>query len=179
MRPEVTRRLRDFYQNQEQQLPISDERKEQLKRGKTLLMKKMLFQILVDLHEVTSKLPQTKSEKIFAETFSPRIGKIVEQVEDENCIDLNKIWDQFCQLHADLAEQTKNKSWLLKMEEISPKLAEMKDTMIPIPGVFENDQPVMIKSVCAEVKILPTKTKPKKFSFVGSNGVKSLGDKGG
>ncbi|XP_003376564.1 putative FATC domain protein [Trichinella spiralis] len=91
MRPEVTRRLRDFYQNQEQQLPISDERKEQLKRGKTLLMKKML--------------------------------------------------------HADLAEQTKNKSWLLKMEEISPKLAEMKDTMIPIPGVFENDQPVMIKSV--------------------------------
>ncbi|KRY48086.1 Serine/threonine-protein kinase smg-1 [Trichinella britovi] len=91
MRPEVARRLRDFYQNQEQQLPISDERKEQLKRGKTLLMKKML--------------------------------------------------------HADLAEQTKNKSWLLKMEEISPKLAEMKDTMIPIPGVFENDQPVMIKSV--------------------------------
>ncbi|KRY22649.1 Serine/threonine-protein kinase SMG1 [Trichinella patagoniensis] len=172
MRPEVARRLRDFYQNQEQQLPISDERKEQLKRGKTLLMKKMLFQILVDLHEVTSKLPQTKSEKIFSETFSPRIGKIVEQVEDENCIDLNKIWDQFCQLHADLAEQTKNKSWLLKMEEISPKLAEMKDTMIPIPGVFENDQPVMIKSVCAEVKILPTKTKPKKFSFVGSNGVK-------
>ncbi|KRY48088.1 Serine/threonine-protein kinase SMG1 [Trichinella britovi] len=172
MRPEVARRLRDFYQNQEQQLPISDERKEQLKRGKTLLMKKMLFQILVDLHEVTSKLPQTKSEKIFSETFSPRIGKIVEQVEDENCIDLNKIWDEFCQLHADLAEQTKNKSWLLKMEEISPKLAEMKDTMIPIPGVFENDQPVMIKSVCAEVKILPTKTKPKKFSFVGSNGVK-------
>ncbi|KAL1239087.1 Serine/threonine-protein kinase [Trichinella pseudospiralis] len=190
MRPEVSRRLRIFYQNheqhekqeqqqqqqqqqhQEEQLPISDERKEQLKRGKTLLMKKMLFQILVDLHEVTSQPPQTKSEAAFAETFSPRIGKIVEQVEDENCIDLHKIWDQFCQLHADLAEQTQNKSWQLKMEEISPKLAEMHDTMIPVPGVFENDQPVMIKTVCAEVKILPTKTKPKKFSFVGSNGVK-------
>ena len=47
-----------------------------------------------------------------------------------------------------------------------------EDTCVPMPGVGCEQQvvSVRIQSVENHVVILPTKTKPKKFIFVGSNG---------
>lgn len=56
----------------------------------------------------------------------------------------------------------------LIMDQISPKLAMIKSSTIPIPG--KDGQFCTIHSIAPSVIILPTKTKPKKLFFIGSNG---------
>jgi PI-3-kinase-related kinase SMG-1 len=60
----------------------------------------------------------------------------------------------------------------LKMSDISPVLANLQNTNISMPGVqpsHDNDA-VYIQSVDEIIHILPTKTKPKKLAFYGSDG---------
>ena len=81
---------------------------------------------------------------------------------------------------------------VLKLDDVSPALKLMKgairrnfnckcdliiyhfpsDTKIPMPGVNDSKQVVtlFIKYVENAIIVLPTKTKPKKFVFVGTNG---------
>ena len=54
------------------------------------------------------------------------------------------------------------------MDQISPKLAQIKASTIPLPGK-DGDQ-CTIYAIAPSVTILPTKTKPKKLYFYGSNG---------
>lgn len=56
------------------------------------------------------------------------------------------------------------------MEHISPVLASLKNTVIPMPGINKPSGVVTIQSVHHVVHILPTKTKPKKLAFIGSDG---------
>ena len=62
---------------------------------------------------------------------------------------------------------SKRSSYSLKMSDISPALAALKNTSIAMPGV---EQYITIASVHNQVTVLPTKTKPKKLVFRGSDG---------
>lgn len=62
---------------------------------------------------------------------------------------------------------SKRSSYVLKMSDISPALAALKNTCIAMPGV---EQYITIASVLNQVSVLPTKTKPKKLVFLGSDG---------
>jgi PI-3-kinase-related kinase SMG-1 len=55
----------------------------------------------------------------------------------------------------------------MKLNNIFPS-----DTKIPMPGVNDSKQvpTLFIKYVENVIIVLPTKTKPKKFVFVGTNG---------
>ena len=48
-----------------------------------------------------------------------------------------------------------------------PALANLNGTVLPMPGV---DGDVTITSINNTVHVLPTKTKPKKFVFMGCDG---------
>lgn len=63
----------------------------------------------------------------------------------------------------------KRASYLLRLEEISPCLASMTNTEIALPGEVSDRDAVTIHSVGSTITILPTKTKPKKFIFLGSD----------
>ena len=70
------------------------------------------------------------------------------------------------------------------LKDVSPRLAAMRDTSIPMPGVGGSlDSPaaagladgsgsgaVTIAGFKHEVTVLPTKTRPKKLSILGSDG---------
>jgi len=60
------------------------------------------------------------------------------------------------------------------MKDLSSVLASFTNTCIPLPGaVAKSDrQPITLQSVHPTVQILPTKTKPKKMAFLGSDGQK-------
>lgn len=60
----------------------------------------------------------------------------------------------------------------LKMQDISPILSTIRNTVIVMPGLASSAKAkvVTIKSVMNHVSILPTKTKPKKIVFHGSDG---------
>lgn len=58
------------------------------------------------------------------------------------------------------------------MSEISPVLSELSKSSIPIPGQENTDysEVITIDRVLKNVLVLPTKTKPKKIAFIGSEG---------
>lgn len=65
------------------------------------------------------------------------------------------------------ARATKRTSYALKMSDVSPGLAVLKDTQIAMPGVKTL---LTIAGVHNHIAVLPTKTKPKKLVFQGSDG---------
>ena len=61
----------------------------------------------------------------------------------------------------------------LTLTDISPKLAQTKSSFICMPGVtasINNLESVSIESFIDDVMILPTKTRPKKFTVRGYDG---------
>lgn len=64
----------------------------------------------------------------------------------------------------------KRASYLLHLDEISPRLVSMTTTEMALPGEVSASDAVTIQSVGNTITILPTKTKPKKLFFLGSDG---------
>lgn len=64
----------------------------------------------------------------------------------------------------------KRASYLLHLDEISPRLVSMTTTEMALPGEVAASGAVTIQSVGSTITILPTKTKPKKLLFLGSDG---------
>ena len=59
----------------------------------------------------------------------------------------------------------------ISLHEVSPHLAAITSSCITMPGLeSRGDSPVTLESIDLEVSILPTKTKPKKISMIGSDG---------
>ncbi|VDO99149.1 unnamed protein product [Soboliphyme baturini] len=71
-----------------------------------------------------------------------------------------------------LQRNNRKNNWILRMKQISPLLAELRNTDIPIPGIGGSDTPVTIYGIDEGTTILPTKTRPKKLSFIGNDGKK-------
>lgn len=56
----------------------------------------------------------------------------------------------------------------LAMSTISPRLAALKNTLLPVPG----QNRTTVAAVASTVTLLPTKSKPKKFALIGDDGVR-------
>lgn len=80
----------------------------------------------------------------------------------------NEAWQAIKTLQSKLQTRAaKRTSICLSMEDISPALARLNSTKISMPGVRSH---VNVQSIENNVAVLPTKTKPKKLVFNGSNG---------
>ena len=63
------------------------------------------------------------------------------------------------------------KSAVLKLAEISPALSSLRSTEIMMPGdLGGREHSVQIARFEGNMVVLPTKTKPKKFSLIGTDG---------
>jgi serine/threonine-protein kinase SMG1 len=147
-----------------------------------LLMRPLIF-VLERLHEWTSKAPETNNEKSFQEKFSHIIDTSIGEMKRP--FDANEplaAFNKFKSLYQLIQQRVhKRMSHTLKMSDISPILANLQNTQISMPGLIppssstsssvgsDNDA-VYIQSVDDTVQILPTKTKPKKLAFYGSDG---------
>lgn len=81
-------------------------------------------------------------------------------------------WQPFKQLQVTLQQRAqKRTAYTLKMCDISPALAGLKNTVIAMPGITSSPGKIItISAVDNNVAILPTKTKPKKLVFHGCDG---------
>ncbi|XP_034948666.1 serine/threonine-protein kinase SMG1 isoform X2 [Chelonus insularis] len=153
---------------------LTSEEKEQLIVEKNRIILKPIVFVLENLWVITSVPAETPHEKFFQEKFGPYIEEVIKRLKNPK----NPTRPQFLlislkQLEAKLAQRiNKRGTYTLSMKDISPVLANMKDTQIAMPGVLatDRDRIVTIKSVDNNVQILPTKTKPKKLIFHGSDG---------
>jgi PI-3-kinase-related kinase SMG-1 len=137
-----------------------------------LLMRPLIF-VLEQLHSMTSRPAETNHEKIFQDNFLENIRQTIANLKEP--FDISKSssgWHYFKSLFMTIQAKTvKRASYCLKMSDISPILANLKNTAISMPGIENKGKSsIFIKSVDNLVFILPTKTKPKKLVFNGSDG---------
>lgn len=126
-----------------------------------------------EIKQVTvDQYPETPYEKWFQSTFSQQIVSLVTTLKDaENltrpqCI-LQVAQRLLAKLQKKSHEISSGKSQLV-MDIISPVLSSMSNTVVPVPGL--RTQGVVISKIGKTITVLHTKTKPKRVTFVGSDG---------
>ncbi|KAK5642069.1 hypothetical protein RI129_008236 [Pyrocoelia pectoralis] len=133
-----------------------------------IIMKPIIF-ILEQLQLVTSVEPETPHEKQFQERYTPVIKDVLEKLKNPDYPDKpQESWQPLKLLQSKFQQKAHKRT--LKMHDISPLLANLKDTVIAMPGLTSIKTQVTISSVSNHVSILPTKTKPKKLMFTVPTG---------
>ncbi|XP_050301026.1 serine/threonine-protein kinase SMG1 [Anthonomus grandis grandis] len=152
---------------------LSKEEKASLIFEKHRIIIKPIVYVLEQLNDVTSVEPETPHEKQFQEKYQEDIKAVIEKLKNpqspehpqDSLSPLKQLQKKFQQ------KFHKRASYSLKMQDISPVLHSVKDTLIAMPGIATNEKKtVTISHVSNVVSILPTKTKPKKLIFYGSDG---------
>ncbi|VDM60756.1 unnamed protein product [Angiostrongylus costaricensis] len=126
----------------------------------------IVYRILDDLYERTClREPTTQNERMFVQAYGEKLQSVFEQSR-ANRKSAEKSWAPFKHVHAEIYEMS------FHTHQISPILSELSKSRIPIPGQenMEYSEVVTIDRVLKNVLILPTKTRPKKIAFVGSEG---------
>ncbi|KAK0144339.1 Serine/threonine-protein kinase SMG1 [Merluccius polli] len=115
---------------------------------------------------------ETPHETWFQQTYKDAISSALERLRSpHNPAIPASSWAPFKQIMLSLQQRAqKRASYLLHLNEISPRLASMAATEIAMPGEVSATDAVTIQSVGNTITILPTKTKPKKLFFLGSDG---------
>lgn len=162
-----------------------DENKRNVLAEKYRVIVRPILFVIERLNEATSVRAETANELAFQERFSTAIQETIQSLKEPLNFGNTSPdgWIKFKQLYTVLQQRSqKRSSSQYKMNDISPVLAQMKNTVISMPGI-ENHQNrsrsdgdqnrwIYIRSVDNFVQILPTKTKPKKLAFYGSDGRK-------
>ncbi|XP_017064765.1 serine/threonine-protein kinase Smg1 isoform X2 [Drosophila eugracilis] len=131
-------------------------------------------QLLADLEALaalTARPAETTYERSFRKRFDAPIRATVDALRTRR---YPEAWDKLKQLYHILqANMIRGTGSTLKMQTLSPVLCGIGRMRISMPGLdahgSDQDQ-VYIESVEGSVCVLPTKTKPKKVAFYGSNG---------
>lgn len=153
---------------------LSSEDKDKLIKEKHRIIFEPIVFVLEQLQQMTSAKPETPHEVSFQTKFESLIIDVIDKLKNPaNPEKPQESWAPLKQLQIKLQQKVNRRtSYILKMSDISPVLAELKNTVITMPGVHTNQRAVRItiKSVENNVAILPTKTRPKKLVFYGSDG---------
>ncbi|XP_069762352.1 serine/threonine-protein kinase SMG1 isoform X4 [Narcine bancroftii] len=148
-----------------------DEKMAIMREKHTALMKPVVF-ALEHVCSITSAPAETPHEKWFQDTYGEPINNALDKLKTpSNPANPSSSWLPFKQIMLNLQQRAqKRTSYLLHLEEISPRMAAMSNTEIALPGEISARDAVTIQSVGNSITILPTKTKPKKLMFLGSDG---------
>lgn len=144
-----------------------------------ILMRPIVF-VIERLHEVTAQQPETANEQAFQERYRMIIDETIAALKQPLSFEQfpQEGWQKFRQLYSVFQQRAQKRSACnLRMTDISPILAELMNTVISMPGIEHSSshtsshrRPIHIRSMDNVVHILPTKTKPKKLAFHGSDG---------
>ncbi|XP_028842210.1 serine/threonine-protein kinase SMG1 isoform X2 [Denticeps clupeoides] len=135
------------------------------------LMRPVVF-ALEHVRSITAAPAETPHETWFQETYGEAIHSALERLRNPlNPANPASSWVPFKQIMLSLQQRAqKRASYLLRLDEISPRLAAMANTEMALPGEVSATNAVTIQSMGNTITILPTKTKPKKLYFLGSDG---------
>ncbi|CAH4033017.1 unnamed protein product [Pieris brassicae] len=152
---------------------VAEEKEKLIQEKHRIIFEPIVF-VLEQLHQITSVKPETPHEISFQTKFQSTIVEVIDKVKNPSNPDKpQESWAPLKQFQFKLQQKVnKRTSYFLKMSDISPVLSELKDTVITMPGLHTNQRTVRITIKCIEnnVAILPTKTRPKKLVFYGSDG---------
>uniref|UniRef100_A0A667Z9R8 non-specific serine/threonine protein kinase n=1 Tax=Myripristis murdjan TaxID=586833 RepID=A0A667Z9R8_9TELE len=148
-----------------------DEKIAIMREKHSALMRPVVF-ALDHVRSITGAPAETPHETWFQQTYGDAITSALERLRNpHNPANPASSWLPFKQIMLSLQQRAqKRASYLLHLDEISPRLASMTNTEMALPGEVSATDAVTIQSVGNTITILPTKTKPKKLFFQGSDG---------
>ncbi|XP_072224935.1 serine/threonine-protein kinase SMG1 isoform X3 [Leuresthes tenuis] len=148
-----------------------DEKIAIMREKHSALMRPVVF-ALDHVCSITSAPAETPHETWFQQTYGDAITSALERLKNPaNPANPASSWLPFKQIMMSLQQRAqKRASYLLHLDEISPRLVSMTTTEMALPGEASASDAVTIQSVGNTITILPTKTKPKKLLFLGSDG---------
>ncbi|KAM7372511.1 hypothetical protein PAMP_009675 [Pampus punctatissimus] len=148
-----------------------DEKIAIMREKHSALMRPVVF-ALDHVCSITAAPAETPHETWFQQTYGDAITSALERLRNpHNPANPASSWLPFKQIMISLQQRAqKRASYLLHLDEISPRLASMSTTEMALPGEVSASDTVTIQSVGNTITILPTKTKPKKLFFLGSDG---------
>ncbi|XP_029016036.1 serine/threonine-protein kinase SMG1 [Betta splendens] len=148
-----------------------DEKIAIMREKHSALMRPVVFS-LDHVCSITSAPAETPHETWFQQTYGDAITSALERLRNPtNPANPASSWQPFKQVMISLQQRAqKRASYLLHLDEISPRLASMTTTEMALPGEVSATDTVTIQNVGNTITILPTKTKPKKLFFLGSDG---------
>ncbi|XP_039860968.1 serine/threonine-protein kinase SMG1 isoform X2 [Simochromis diagramma] len=148
-----------------------DEKIAIMREKHSALMRPVVF-ALDHVCSITAAPAETPHESWFQQTYGDAITSALERLRNPvNPANPASSWLPFKQIMMSLQQRAqKRTSYLLHLDEISPRLVSMTTTEIALPGEASALDAVTIQSVGNTITILPTKTKPKKLFFLGSDG---------
>jgi serine/threonine-protein kinase mTOR len=87
---------------------------------------------------------------------------------------LNQAFDLYCKVYNKIEQKISSLS-IIHLENVSPKLLEMKNNDLAIPGLYKPNQPIVkIAGFASKLQVLYTKQKPRKLLIYGSDGKEYL-----
>ncbi|CCD67583.1 Serine/threonine-protein kinase smg-1 [Caenorhabditis elegans] len=141
---------------------------------RTQLLTRQIFDVLDELYQQTViEPPKSKNEEEFVTAFAEVLTNAFQESRISRTTSPEKSWIPFKNLIANFVHRNSKKGMqTFETEDISPYLASLSNSCVPMPGQesVEFDRVVSISRVARQVTILPTKTRPKKLGFVGSDG---------
>ncbi|KAG0313205.1 Serine/threonine-protein kinase smg1, partial [Dissophora globulifera] len=127
-----------------------------------------LLAIFENLYE-THASPETKHERWFVSTFGGRIQAALACLRSPNSWgNLFEGVMMMKEVYMDLGKELSG-TRVLQLSDLSPELASIRSSLIDIPSPHQGTG-VTIQSFEQQVVVIPTKTKPKKLTLVGSDG---------
>ncbi|XP_076000329.1 serine/threonine-protein kinase SMG1 isoform X2 [Genypterus blacodes] len=148
-----------------------DEKIAIMREKHSALMRPVVF-ALDHVCSITAAPAETPHETWFQQTYGDAIASALDRLRNpQNPANPANSWLPFKQIMLSLQQRAqKRASYLLHLDEISPRLASMTKTEMALPGEVSATDAVTIQRVGNTITILPTKTKPKKLFFLGSDG---------
>jgi PI-3-kinase-related kinase SMG-1 len=171
--PEIIKRVKKMEEEAkrlDKNTSLSDDEKRDLVKDKYFIIFKPLLYVFSKVEAIT-KNPESPTEVWFISKYGKLVDEMMQKIrEPSDFAKPREVWSLVDQLQGKIAAKLQKKS-LLKLADISPVLANLKDSSIPMPGQ-EDRKHLFVSQIEGTLTILHTKTKPKRFSLRGNDGKK-------
>ncbi|KAL2920081.1 hypothetical protein HK105_200147 [Polyrhizophydium stewartii] len=166
----VERLVADFQRIRSNKTLTSEARIQVMQRNAVSVMRPILFTMEKLYDKTIAKGIATRHEQTFVETFGGVVDRAFNELrETAKFDDPQSIWEHFKNIHYQLSKYVQ-RNRTLNLGDVSPYLSSINGSRISVPGLVDSSGALTVSSCLPELLILPTKTKPKKFSLRASNG---------
>jgi len=129
---------------------------------------------LTPLHRLLQRGPETAREASFRQTFGPELHRAYELCaaywQTRVSTELHVAWDIYYSVFRRISRQI-SKLNLLELHHVSPKLLNVRDFELAVPGTYFADAKVIcIGCFARSMAVIASKQRPRKLTIHGSDG---------
>jgi len=148
---------------------LTKEEKDDIIKNNYNSLLKPVIHIIESFYNEINNEPQNNHERWFHQNYKEILEDAIDNLKDTSNESFQKAWEPFNSLYKEIAKEVQKNRRIL-LADVSPYLANIKESQIPLPGIYNKNEIVYIQHFDDYVYALPTKTKPKRINLYGSDG---------